>query len=171
MKKYQVKSIAKEPFRLTEGTEDLGTLNYPNWYSTTKAEIQLTGQAEKFELKTPGFWKNNLELWKGDDCIISSKLGWNLGVTLSINETDYVLKVKNLGKGIFTLQDETDYELIRIDVNMDWIHAKADFTIEVLRNEELFAPEILLFLVHNCNYFLALSGNGSNTEGILAAIM
>lgn len=169
MEKYQVKSIGKAPFKLTKGTEELGTLNYPNRYSTTKAEIQLAGQEEKLQLKTPGFWKNSLELWKEDNCIISSKLGWNLGVALSINNADYFLKVKNLGKGIFTLQDASDYELLRINVDMDWIHAKAEFEIEIFRDAELFTPEILLFLIHNCNYFLALSGNGSNTEGMLAA--
>ncbi len=104
-------------------------------------------------------------------CIATSKLGWNLGVILNMNNTDYHLKVKNLNKGIFTLQDATDKELVRLNINMDWRYAKAEYEIEVLLINELFTPEILLFLIHNCNYFLALSGNGSNTEGILAAIV
>ena len=170
MEKYQVRSAGQAPFKLVKETEELGTLNYPNWYSTTEAEIQVTGRGETMQLKAPGFWKNRLELWQGENCIISSKIGWELSVAVYLNEREYLLRVKNLIRGIFVLQNEKNEDLLHIDVNMDWLHAKAEFEIVVLRYPETFSPEILLFLIHNCNYFLALSGNGSFEASLAAAV-
>lgn len=159
MNKYQVKSNGKAPFKLLKAATELGTLNYPDWYSTTKAEIHITGQQEQLEIKSPGFWKNNLELWQKGNCMASSKLGWNLSVAVSLQDGHYQLSVKNLAKGIFVLINEHKEELLQIEASIDWLHAKTEFDIDLWRNPELFIPEILLFLVHNCNYFLALSGN------------
>lgn len=170
MEKYQVRSAGQAPFKLVKGTEELGTLNYPNWYSTTKAEIQLTGHPEKMQLKAPGFWKNCLELWREENCMISSEIGWELSVAVYLNESQYQLRVKNLARGVFVLQNEKNEDLLHIDVSMDWLHAKAEFEIVVLRHPEMFSPEILLFLVHNCNYFLALSGNASFEASLAAAV-
>jgi hypothetical protein len=164
MDKYQVKSNGRAPFKLLKETQELGVLNYPNLYSTTKAEILITGRQEKLEIKTPGFWKNNLELLQEGSHIAYSKLGWDLSVALCIQDSHYQLRVKDLSKGIFTLQNEQREELMQIEANMNWLQAKAEFEIELWRNPELFSPEILLFMVHNCNYFLALSGNSSEAS-------
>lgn len=169
MEKYQVKSAAKEPFKLIRDNEVLGTLNYPSSYNTTKAEINIMGTTALLEVKAPGFLKTYLELWKDAQCIAASKLGWDLSVSLIIEQRAYQLKVKNPGKGVFTLLDNDKTALVKIEAKMDWIHAKAAFEIEVYP-AGLFSPEVLLFLVHNCNYFLALSGNGSSTEALLAGI-
>lgn len=93
-----------------------------------------------------------------------------LSVAVYLNESQYQLRVKNLARGVFVLQNEKNEDLLHIDVSMDWLHAKAEFEIVVLRHPEMFSPEILLFLVHNCNYFLALSGNAS-FEASLAAVV
>lgn len=171
MEKYQVKSQGKEPFKLSKENEILGTLNYPSSYNTLKAEIKLTNQEDSMFVKSPGIWKNNLELWKEDKCILSSKLGWNLNVKVRIQDAEYQLKVKNLVEGVFILQDKEENTLVEIDAEMDWTSAKAEFKIDILDKNSLFSPETILFLVHNCNYFLALSGNGGATEASLAATM
>ncbi|MFD2523355.1 hypothetical protein [Emticicia soli] len=171
MERYQVKSLGSEPFELIKENSVLATLNYPSLYNTLKAEIKIANQSDVLVLKSPGIWKKNLELWNSTQCLLSSKLGWNLSVTIRIQETDYQLKVKSLLDGIFILQDTNENVLVKIDASMDWAYAKADFGIQVFDKTELFTPEVLLFLIHNCNYFLALSGNGSATEGMLAAMV
>lgn len=169
MEKYQVRSNTNEPFKLIRDHEILGTLNYPSLYNTTKAAINIKGATAPLEIKAPGFLKTYLELWKDDQCIVASKLGWDLSVSVNIEQKAYQLKVKNLSKGIFTLLDNDKTELVKIEAAMDWMNAKAAFELEVC-SAGLFSPEVLLFLVHNCNYFLALSGNGGSTEALLAGI-
>lgn len=169
MEKYQVKSNGNEPFLLLQDHEICGTLNYPSAYNTTKAEIRIKGSGAPFEVKAPGLLKTNLELWQDAQCIATSRLGWDLGVALAIGEKTYRLKVTRLGKGEFSLLDHNKTELVKIKAGMDWMHAKAAFELEVYACG-LFNPEVLLFLVHNCNYFLALSGNDGSTEALLSGI-
>ncbi len=122
-------------------------------------------------LKSPGVWKNKLELWKYDKCVLSSKLGWSLSVALLFQNAELQLKVKSIPKGIFFIQDENENILVQINANVDRTYAKANFEIEILDEVYLFTPEVLLFLIHNCNYFMVLSSNGNYTTSLLAGVV
>lgn len=165
MKTINVKSDGRRPFQILDNNRVVAELNYPKWYKTSRAEIQIN--EEKSLIKTNGLWMNHIELWNQNKCIAQSKLTWNCSVIINIEEKEYFLKVKSLLKGTFVLLDKKSRELISLTTEIDWLYGKAAY--EVRFNEDLptvFSPELVLFLIHNCNYFMAFSGNGGATEAL-----
>lgn len=169
MRTLTVKSEGTKPFQLLENNQILAELNYPKWYGTFQAELSSAKSDSVLTIKASGFWKSQVELWEGEECIAKSTLNWNLSVIISINGKEYLLKMKSLTEGLFVLMDSDKNELLYIDADMDWSNLKASYHIwfnEGIKTD--LSNEILLFLVHNCNYFSALSGNASCTEYLAA---
>ncbi|RQO69516.1 hypothetical protein DBR43_15680 [Pedobacter sp. KBW06] len=169
MKNLTVISEGQKPFQLIENNEVLAMLNYPKWYSTYTAEISGTKPESKLSLKVQGLCMNKLTLWDGDQCICQSKLNWDLSVTVHLGTQEYLLKMKRLTEGTLALTDADQNELICLKTNMNWQSCKASY--EICINEKLnfrITPEQLLFIVHNCNYFMALSGNQGVSESLAA---
>lgn len=169
MRTLKVNSGSRSLFQLIDYNQLVAQLNYPNWYSYT-AEIFLFDGLHKFDIRMEGFWQNNISMWNFDRCIAQSKMNWSQSVIITIDNQEYLLKMTSFNTWNFTLSDSTHQEILSIVADANWFKTSTGYDIQIADGKEkLFAPEELLFIIHNCNYFMAMTGGGI-TAAIAATI-
>ncbi|MCW3467053.1 hypothetical protein [Chitinophaga nivalis] len=161
MKTYQVKST-KQNCQLSENNNPLGHISYPKWYSYQA--VMETGE-ETLQIRPMGIWGNKILLEQSDTVVGESKINWNLSIAMTINKKEYLLKVKHLLNLEFVLLDAAREVVMSIDATMDWCNCRVDYE---MNTGETFNAKEILFIVHNCNYMMAMNGTGMEAVGASA---
>lgn len=156
MNQYKATSGNARNFSLSRNDQSLGELVYTKWYSFD-AKIILSNN-KKYQLVPDGFWGSVIQLRDGESVLLEFKLGWK-GIIISINNQDYLLKLKGLLSIKFIVADTNDNEIIAVAIDLKWTKIQTDYSIETapafdtIQHKELF----LFATIHAINYYLSFN--------------
>lgn len=163
MKTYNV-SCNKLTYQLSDNNTPLGRLVYAKWYSQS-AEIQTD---KVYRISISGAFGHKIALKQENEIAGQSKLNWNMSMTVLLNGNEYTLKTCSLLSMDFVLLNAAKQPVMGINSTINWWNYDVRYSIHLPENQqEVFSPEDLLYLIHNCNYYMMM--NIGRTETLSAS--
>ena len=160
MRNLFVESAEKRTFHLREGSAELGTLTYTDWFSF-KADIHIKNGAA-YAILPKGFWGTTIEVKQNENVLLSFRMHWNGNIIIDDQHTDhpkdYVFKMKGFLKSAYVLQDKDGVELLAVQPDFSWSKLHYNHRVETADTygDTEFDNLLVLVTIHCTNYYMTM---------------
>ena len=150
---FRVEPKENKRYLLVDSISNRGSITYKNWFSVSKAKIEINPSKEFYTSKK-SIWKSDFYIMQDEKAVLEFNFSWNGSVHINAyfdeQTKKYVLKKKGFWSSDCLLMDDNNHQICTIIPEYKWKNFKTSYQINSFSPLASIENDVLLLSIIHC---------------------